>query len=124
MSDLLLELGLYTLFNAATAVGAIAVVREAPLVRGWNERGVKPWGCDLCMSFWMTLAIAILGAWGPLRSGWLGFYSWMATFAVTYSWLTRLTPLPSETIDPGIPEESGPPTESPRGPADDAGESE
>ena len=38
-----------------SVAGAIQVIRALPYVRGWVLRGVKPWSCDLCMSFWLSL---------------------------------------------------------------------
>lgn len=42
----------------------VSVIRALPPFRGWVARQVKPWACDLCMSFWSTLVVsgaAILG---------------------------------------------------------------
>ena len=47
-----------------TVVGAIQVIRALPGVRRWVLNGVKPWACDLCMSWWLSLLAA--GAAGAL----------------------------------------------------------
>lgn len=38
------------------AAGATVLIRVLPLVIPLVERGVKPWACDFCMSFWLVLA--------------------------------------------------------------------
>lgn len=52
MSDLLL----FTLLVALSAAALPPVVRALPWVQRQLEAGIKPWACDLCMSFWSTLA--------------------------------------------------------------------
>jgi hypothetical protein len=37
-------------------VGSVCVVRALPLVAEWTNKGIKPWACDLCMSFWTSVA--------------------------------------------------------------------
>lgn len=106
MSSSILELGLYALFGAASAVGAITALRQAPLIRDWNEEGVRPWACDLCMSFWVTLGIAVLGYLGAPEVTERVFWAWMASFALAYTWVTRLTPAPPDGGEfPGLPDE-------------------
>ena len=118
-----LELGVFAILTAATAVGMAEALRQAPLVRRWNEDGVKPWACDLCMTFWLTLVVVLLAVVVRGEMQWIG--AWMPAFAVAYSWLTRVTPAPPASGDfGGIPGE--PPTVSPgAGPStDDHGDSE
>lgn len=43
------------LIVAASAAGMVPMVRLIPEVRQWMFEGVKPWVCDLCMSFWATV---------------------------------------------------------------------
>ena len=38
------------------AAGLASVVRALPYFRDLVFRGVKPWACDLCMSWWGSLA--------------------------------------------------------------------
>lgn len=108
----LLELALFAILAGVTSVGAVVAVRQAPLVRGWNERGVKPWACDLCMSFWMTLLIVGIGIFSanhpPLE--WLG--AWMPAFTISYTWLTRVTPAPPDAAV-GFPDEPPSPVLTP-----------
>lgn len=42
------------------AAGFTQVVRALPYFRDLVFRGVKPWACDLCMSWWGSLAGALL----------------------------------------------------------------
>jgi hypothetical protein len=101
----LLELALYALVAGAAAVGTIEAIRQAPGIRDLNERGVKPWACDLCMSFWMTLLIAIVAAFLPEQLELGRLWAWMPSFAVAYSWLTRVTPAPPDGGGfPGLPD--------------------
>lgn len=97
------ELGAFVFLVAATAVGATEAIRKAPLIRGWNEQGIKPWACDLCMSFWLTLIVVLLAVVVPSEPQlyWIG--AWMPAFALAYSWLTRVTPVPVD-VHPGLPE--------------------
>lgn len=107
----LLELALFAFLAAATAVGFVIALRQAPHVRDLNERGVKPWACDLCMSFWSTLAICALASLMDDRDElpWK-LWAWLPAFAIAYPWLARVNPMPSDSLDPGLPE---PPTSSP-----------
>jgi hypothetical protein len=41
------------------AAGLTSVVRALPYFRDLVFRGVKPWACDLCMSWWGSLAGAV-----------------------------------------------------------------
>ncbi len=102
----LLELALYALVAGATAVGTTEAIRQAPYIRDLNERGVKPWACDLCMSFWVTLIVALLGAFLPEQAEPGRLWAWMPSFAVAYTWLTRVTPAPPDGGGfPGLPDE-------------------
>ena len=114
----LLELGLFAILAAATAVGAAVAVRQAPFIRRWDELGVKPWACDLCMSFWLTLAVCALGAFLPEQLELWRLWAWMPAFAIAYPWLARVRPAPPEEGFGGFPDE--PPTSSPAGPDDGA----
>jgi hypothetical protein len=42
------------------AAGLASVIRALPYFRDLVFRGVKPWACDLCMSWWGSLAGALL----------------------------------------------------------------
>ncbi len=107
-----LELGLVSILAGVTSVGTIVALREAPFVRDWNEAGIKPWACDLCMSFWMTLLIVVIGIFSSNhpRPEWLG--AWMPAFTISYTWLTRVTPAPLDTAA-GFPDEPPSPVVSP-----------
>ncbi len=43
----------------ATAAGIVPLVRQISYVKGWMLAGIKPWVCDLCMSFWSTLISSV-----------------------------------------------------------------
>jgi hypothetical protein len=72
---------------AALIIGMAAaaippIVRAAPVVQIWMLRGIKPWACDLCMSFWSTvLATLFCGVFEsfPLFAGVPAF---VVTFAI------------------------------------------
>jgi hypothetical protein len=64
-----LELLLRALLVGATAAGLVHAVRTLPPVERLVQRGVKPWACDVCMSFWCTLLV--VGASGLLGLDWL-----------------------------------------------------
>lgn len=87
-----------------TAAGAIQVIRALPLVRSWVMRGTKPWACDLCMSWWLSLAA---GAVGVVGSG----PEWGCTVlpAVAVSmWVTgRMKPVPDAGAMPELEDTEG-----------------
>lgn len=47
---------------ALMTAGAIQVVRALPGVRRWVLDGVKPWSCDLCMSWWIAFLTSALAS--------------------------------------------------------------
>jgi len=105
----LLELGVFVLLVAATAVGLATAIRVAPVVSTWNEMGVKPWACDLCMTFWLTLIVVLVAVFVPYNTRPEALFAWMPSFALAYTWLVRINPMP-ETFE-GLPDE--PPTVPP-----------
>ena len=100
MNDLI-ELALFALLTAATSVGLALVLRQVYPVSAWNERGIKPWACDLCLTFWLTGLCCGWGAVVELERLW----AWMPAFALAYPWLARVNPMPDDDADPGIPKE-------------------
>lgn len=48
---------LWTLVLAPSAAGFVVALRALPPVEKMMFRRVKPWACDLCMSFWCTLIV-------------------------------------------------------------------
>ncbi len=50
---------LATAFIALTVPGLVLAVRALPPVLRWVEAGVKPWSCDVCLSFWASAALGI-----------------------------------------------------------------
>jgi hypothetical protein len=43
---------------ALTVVSIVSLLRALGPIRRMVERGTKPWSCDVCLSFWVTLAAA------------------------------------------------------------------
>jgi hypothetical protein len=39
------------------AAGMTVLIRVLPVISGFVERGIKPWACDKCMSFWLILFV-------------------------------------------------------------------
>ncbi len=55
-------------FVALTAPGFIVALRALPTIERRMMAGLKPWACDVCMSFWTvatftTIAAGVLGDW-------------------------------------------------------------
>lgn len=50
----------WTLIVAASAASLVPLIRQIPYVQRKMLEGVKPWVCDLCMSFWSTLLFALV----------------------------------------------------------------
>lgn len=48
-----------TVLFALAAVSLTSIARAFPCIAKAAERGVKPWGCDVCMAFW-AIALAAL----------------------------------------------------------------
>lgn len=45
----------------------VEMIRALPPFRGWAERQIKPWACDLCMSFWSSVSWTV----GLVWCGWM-----------------------------------------------------
>lgn len=88
------------------AVGLTVAIRAVPPFSRWNEKGVKPWACDLCMSFWGTLLFVVtqtvVGEGPYIESG----LAWMPAFALAYGIVQRIVPTPmgGPPIDPPSPD--------------------
>jgi len=54
-------LGLITSFGL-TVFFLVELVRKLPGVETWALAGKRPWGCDLCMSFWTSVLVMVLTA--------------------------------------------------------------
>lgn len=95
---------MFIAFAAALgAIGLAVILRAVPPFSRWNEQGVKPWACDLCMSFWcsgLALAVAPSFSWEEVALWWL------PTFTIAYAGLQRITPEPmgGPPIPPPPPE--------------------
>ena len=102
-------LDLLTILVAAVVLGMSAaalppITRALPFVQSWTERGIKPWACDLCMSFWSTaIMTAFWSAMGvPALAGLPAF---VVTFAVVRFNSEPIGPPPDlpELVDSGEP---------------------
>jgi len=89
------------------SVGITAALRAVPPFSAWNETGLKPWGCDLCMSLWGAALCLIIGSVAGRVSPLDAFFLWMPAFAMSYVIVQRLTPAPlgEPPIDPPSPSE-------------------
>lgn len=70
------DLTLYVVLVALSAASIVPVVRALPGIQGWVQRGIKPWACDLCMSFWSTIFTTVVWmriAGLPVYVGWPAF---------------------------------------------------
>lgn len=55
-----LRLIVETILVALSAVSLSGIVRTLGFVRPLVARGVKPWSCDVCLSFWTTLLVGLV----------------------------------------------------------------
>jgi hypothetical protein len=101
------------LVAALGAVGLTIVLRAVRPFSTWNEQGVKPWSCDLCMSVWMTALCLAIGAATERVTVLEAFFLWMPAFACAYGMIQRIVPPPmgGPPIDP--PHMGGPPIDPP-----------
>lgn len=84
------------------AAGITLVLREQPHIARWNEAGIKPWACDLCMSFWTSLTCLAVGS-AVREITWVeAFMAWMPAFVVAFWVIQRVRPAPlgGPPIDP------------------------
>jgi hypothetical protein len=59
----------YAILLGAAAATAVTLFRALPPGKGLAKTGRKPWACDICMSFWSTLLLALAaGALGLVSS--------------------------------------------------------
>lgn len=89
------------------SVGITIVLRAIPPFEGWNERGIKPWACDLCMSFWCSAICLAVGVVFAELSPSDAFMAWMPSFVVAFGTIQRIIPVPLG--DPPIDPPSGSP---------------
>ena len=87
------------------SVGLTVALRAVPPFSKWNEEGIKPWACDLCMSFWGTLLFCIVQ--GFVGISFEQMLAWIPAFAVAYGIVQRITPEPmgDPPIEPPSPHE-------------------
>jgi len=53
---------LVTAAIAFTVPGFVFAVRALPFIDAMVVKGIKPWSCDICMSFWSTGGFALAAA--------------------------------------------------------------
>ncbi len=76
-------------------VGLATIVRALVPVR-WLEQGIKPWSCDLCLSFWATAFCTVVAACmghGTVQDAAVVLLS---GFTIAYAVLQRLVVVPVE----------------------------
>lgn len=85
------------------SVGLTVALRAVRPFSLWNENGVKPWACDLCMSFWGTALFVVAQA--TMLSVNEATLAWMPAFAIAYGTVQRIVPTPigAPPIDPPSP---------------------
>jgi hypothetical protein len=101
--DELLYIALLAVLLGATSAGLTVMVRAMPFVARWVDAGKKPWACDVCMTLWVTAALAAETAWH------YGDATLLTAFGPAYPWamwvLRKITdhhgfpPLPLEDSD-------------------------
>jgi hypothetical protein len=101
------ELVLQILIMWWAVVGLVSVLRALPPFFGWANRGIKPWACDLCMSFWPATALAVTEL--VLHGRWHVLLAIPAVTGLGIATLSRLTPTP-----PGGPPDFPPLVDSSR----------
>ena len=94
------------LVAALGSVGFTVALRAVPPFSTWNENGVKPWACDLCMSFWCTLWFCSAQTVNVSYAE--AAFAWMPAFALAYGIVQRIVPTPmgEPPIDPQSPDGS------------------
>ena len=50
----------YSFLFGLTAASLVTVFRAVPPGKTLAATGRKPWACDVCMSFWMTILVALV----------------------------------------------------------------
>jgi hypothetical protein len=84
----MLEALLTALWIGLSSATFTVIVRASPLVQRWMMNATKPWVCDVCMTFWMSLIAA--GALWKLQ-GPAVFVAWPPGYAIGKWVLSRLT---------------------------------
>jgi len=93
---------LVAIIAGMSAVGVTLVLRELPPFSRWNEQDVKPWACDLCMSFWCSaVCLGVARATSQISNAEV-ILSWMPAFVVAFFLVQRVRPPPlgGPPIDP------------------------
>lgn len=83
------------------AVGLTTLIRTILPLR--LVEGVKPWSCDLCMSWWSSLVCVVVAVALEYGTVWDGFVTMLPAFSLAYIVQQRLHPIP----------DGGPPMEAP-----------
>lgn len=69
---MVIDLLVWALIVGMSAAAIPPCVRTRDYVQDWMLRGIKPWACDLCMSFWSTVFATLFWWWfmhAPLLAG-------------------------------------------------------
>lgn len=91
-----LDLLLMALLVGLSSAGLTIVVRHAPFIRGWVERGIKPWACDVCMTFWGVLIFTAALQLKEPQALWV----WFVSYTIGKYSLRKLTD--PEGVPPGL----------------------
>lgn len=79
----------YTLLLGMSAATMITIFRAVPPGLWLVKKGTKPWACDICMSFWMTIFSTIIAIFSGLivrNDLWISLPSYIVCL-----WLVRQT---------------------------------
>lgn len=99
---------------AFTVPGFVLAVRALPWVSRKVDAGIKPWACDVCMSFWGTALFSVLAS--TVTREPLHLLAAGPAYTIALLILARLEappiPLPPE-LAPGLAEALEPPKETP-----------
>lgn len=91
----LLTISAEVLLLALAAVSLTTMIRAIPFVKAMADRGVKPWGCDVCMSFWSLGLAAVVAATYDLAA----LLAAVPAHGLAVLLLHRLRPFPALDVD-------------------------
>ena len=94
-----MQLLIATVLLALFAVSLTSSLRAFRRIGDAAERGVRPWGCDMCMASWaLVLAVAALAGWrlagGGLQLDPLLLFAALPAHGLAVLLLARLRPPP------------------------------
>ena len=60
MSEWLILILLAAILVGLGSFAIVELVRRLPVIEQWTLRGMRPWACNLCMSFWTSALMIFL----------------------------------------------------------------